>query len=157
MQDMPQDVQGMQPEAADTEQEAQELLAGMEQPDAAPQEPMQQAQEDEPDGDERAALYREGIERLMRDGWTEGELRGFAQDEAVHQALMEGRSLGEAATAYLRRSAAPKKRAVPNMRRAGAGDAQGANRIEQMTDAQFDAFSRMAMEAALEGRKIRLD
>lgn len=132
----------MEPEAGEAAQEA----APNEAPEAAPGEAG------------TIGVYREAMERLMEDGWTMEELQALAADEDVLGALMQGETLGRAATAYLRRGAqrAGKKRGVPTFRAAATAEMNTGDPIAQMSDEEFAAFSRRAKEAALAGLKVRL-
>ena len=121
-------------------------------------------EENRQQSEEGAALeaeIREAIGQLFEDGWTGEELRLLAGDEAVRMQIAEGKSLIRAAAMYLRRmlhetrQAKAVRRGLPVMRATAAGSVHGGG-IEQMTDAQFDAFSRQAREAAMMGRKIRM-
>ena len=117
------------------------------------------AQEGEDAGQAIAEGVRAGIGELFEDGWTAEELLAFSHDEGARQDVANGHSVSRAACAYLKRQMqgmGARKRAVPTMR-GSAVDAGGAeNRIDQMTDAQFDAFSRKARAAMMAGRKVRL-
>ena len=106
--------------------------------------------------------YRKGIESLMEDGWSTEELREFANDETVRSDLNEGKTLRQAATAFLRRirsgqaeTPAAKKRGVPTVTRAASGNV-GRDRIAEMSDEEFDKFQRSVSARALAGEKIRL-
>ena len=103
-------------------------------------------------------LYRGAMERLLEDGWTMEELRALTADEEVLGALIQGETLGRAATAYLRRSAqrAARKRGVPTFRAAATAEMNTGDPIAQMSDEEFAAFSRRAKEAALAGLKVHL-
>lgn len=122
------------------------------------EENMQQAEE----GAALEAEIREAIGQLFEDGWTGEELRLLAADEEVRMQIAEGKSLIRTAAMYLRRMmdemqrARAPRRSLPVMRSTAAGSVHGSGGIEQMTDAQFDAFSRQAREAAMMGRKIRM-
>lgn len=111
------------------------------------------------------AGIREGIAELFEDGWTQEELMALSQDVGVREAVARGHDVVRAACAYLRaqmqamRSPAynpMRRRAVPVSRVSGAGSAMQGSGIEQMSDAQFEAFSRQAREAAMMGRKVRM-
>lgn len=123
----------------------------------AQQEAAQQAEETD---EALAAEIRAGIAELFEDGWTTQELSALAQDEQVRQDIADGHSVTRAAAGWLRRcaqsAAAARKHGVPTSRMTAAGRMPQDNRIEQMTDAQFDAFSRRARAAMMEGKKVRL-
>ena len=119
------------------------------------------AQEGQDASEAIAEAVRQGIGELFEDGWTAEELLAFSHDEGARRDVANGHSVSRAACAYLRRAmeaqgAGMRKRAVPTVRQS-AVDAGGAqNRIDQMTDAQFDAFSRKARAAMMAGRRVRL-
>ena len=114
---------------------------------------MMQAQELE-------AQIREGIGMLFEDGWTAQELGLLSQDEGVRADIAQGKDVIRAAAAYLRRQMAAmqpmRRRGLPVSRSSAAGHVAPGNRIEEMTDAQFEAFSRNARAAAMMGRKVRM-
>ena len=121
----------------------------------------QERQEEESEA--MAARIREGIGALFEDGWTSEELAQLSQDAQVRNDIADGKDVIRAAAAYLRRqlimaqqAQAMKRRGVPVAKTASSGAPAMENRIEQMTDAQFDAFSREARTAAMMGRKIRM-
>ena len=94
----------------------------------------EQPEEESREADEADEAIRAGLAELFEDGWT------------------------TAACAYLRRSmAAPHRYGVPTARTTAAGSVKPDNRIEHMTDRQFDAFSRRARAAMMEGRKVRIE
>lgn len=101
-----------------------------------------------------------GIQSLIEDGWTRDMLDAFVRDETVREQVgEEGVSVRKAAFAYLSRQGGQQKPAakkgVPTMRTATTKAPPDANRIEEMTDAEFEEFSRRAEEAARNGRKVR--
>ena len=110
---------------------------------------------------ELEAAIREGIGMLFEDGWTGEELAALSQDEGVRAEIAQGRDLIRAAAAYLKRQLAsmqqaPRRRGVPVTRASAAGHVAQGDRIEEMSDAQFDEFSRRARAAAMMGRKVRM-
>lgn len=103
------------------------------------------------------AQIREGIGELFEDGWTQEELLALSQDEGVRADVAAGKDVVRAACAYVRRMRAPmRRRGVPVTRVSSAGPIPQENPIEQMSDAQFDQFSKQAREAAMMGRKVRM-
>ena len=118
---------------------------------------LQQTQE----AQELEAQIREGIGMLFEDGWTGEELAALSQDEGVRADVAQGKDLIRAAAAYLRRqmaamALAPRRRGVPVARTSAAGNVAQRDRIEEMSDAQFDEFSKKARAAAMMGRKVRM-
>ena len=110
---------------------------------------------------ELEAAIREGIGMLFEDGWTGEELTQLSQDEGVRADVAQGNDLIRAAAAYLKRQMAamqqmPRRRGVPVTRASAAGHVAQGDRIEEMSDAQFDEFSRRARAAAMMGRKVKM-
>lgn len=110
-----------------------------------------------------AEAYRQGVQALLDDGWTQEELVAFSTDPTVHADLAAGKTLRAAATGFLRRGAqaaqteAPeKKRGVPTVRRAATKPATEANAIETMSDDEFRKLREKIKEGALSGKKYRL-
>lgn len=123
-------------------------------------EEMEQEQpaEESREADEAMEAIRAGLAELFEDGWTTAEMAAFTQDEQVRGEIAMGHGVQRAACAYLRRSmAAPHRYGVPTARTTAAGSVKPDNRIEHMTDRQFDAFSRRARAAMMEGRKVRIE
>jgi len=103
---------------------------------------------------------REGIGMLFEDGWTGEELARLSQDDGVRADVAQGKDLIRAAAAYLRREMAamrqaPRRRGVPVTRASAAGHVAQSDRIEEMSDAQFEEFSRKARSAAMRGRRVK--
>lgn len=110
---------------------------------------------------ELEAAIREGIGMLFEDGWTGEELTQLSQDEGVRADVAQGKDLIRAAAAYLKRQMAAmhqmlRRRGVPVTRASAAGHVAQGDRIEEMSDAQFDEFSRRARAAAMMGRKVKM-
>lgn len=128
----------------------------------------QEAKREHSEDEQRVQDIRAGIAELFEDGWTTGELMAFSRDEGVRNAIAAGHSVPRAAAAWLRGMAtgegtAPvdlpvqrRRHGVPTTRATAAAAAIPDNRIEQMTDAQFDAFSRRARAAMIAGKRVRL-
>lgn len=101
-----------------------------------------------------------GIQSLIEDGWTREMLADFVADETVREQVNEeGVSVRKAAFAYLSRQREQQKpaakKSVPTMRSATTTGTPDNNKIEDMTDAEFEEFSRRAREAAMSGRKVK--
>ena len=111
----------------------------------------------EQDQEQMLAQVREGIGELFEDGWTAEELAAFSQDPSSQEAIANGHSVARAACAYLRaKHATIRRRGVPTARTIAASAYERENPIEGMTDEQFDAFSKRAQAAMMEGRKVRI-
>ena len=109
---------------------------------------------------ESEAAIREGIAALFEDGWTGDELALLSQDMGVRQDVARGLDVVRAACKYLRAQMqamkqVSRRRGVPVARAMGGGLPEG-NRIDAMSDAQFEAFSRQARAAAMMGRKVKM-
>ena len=101
-----------------------------------------------------------GIQSLIEDGWTREMLADFVADETVREQVNEdGISVRKAAFVYLNRTRSQQKpatkKSVPTMRSATTTGTPDNNKIEDMTDAEFEEFSRRAREAAMSGRKVK--
>lgn len=107
-----------------------------------------------------AASIREGLGMLFEDGWTAEELSMLSQDEGVRADIAAGLDVIRAAAKMLRRQMAQmqaaRRRNLPVARTSASGSMQEGSPIDAMSDAQFDAFSRRAREAAMMGRKVRM-
>ena len=119
------------------------------------------ALESEDAGEAIAEAVRRGIGELFEDGWSAEELLAFSHDEGARRDVANGHSVSRAACAYLRRAlqaqgAGIRKRAVPTVRQGAVDAGDAGSRIDQMTDEQFDTFSRKARAAMMAGRKVRL-
>lgn len=99
------------------------------------------------------------IQSLIEDGWTREMLEAFVQDETVREQINEeGVSVRKAATAYLMREKPQQKqtkKSVPTLRSATAAGTTDSDKIEDMTDEEFERFSKRAREAAMSGRKVK--
>lgn len=105
--------------------------------------------------------YKQGIRELIADGWTREELTAFAGDASVREALAAGATLRRAAKAFLTRARqqegpASRRTGVPTARNTAAGSGEESERIESMSDAEFERFSRRARQAMMQGKAIRL-
>ena len=147
----------------------EELLAADREADAAQvcaQELGEELTQDAPAQEEAAAqegaqeetldAVREGIGELFEDGWTAQELAAFSQDPAAREAIAKGHSVARAACAYLRAKMSARRHGVPTARTIATGAHAQENPVENMTDEQFDAFSRRAQAAMMEGKKVRM-
>ena len=84
-------------------------------------------------------------------------------DATVREDIAAGRSVRQAATAYLRRgrsaqeqppAGANTRRGVPTLRSQATAPTRDRSAIDDMTDAEFAAFSERAMEAAMSGKRV---
>lgn len=108
----------------------------------------------------RKAELEAALNELAEDGWTREEIKELCQDEQVKADVRAGKSLMRAANAWERRqkqqSAASGKRSVPTVTAAAAAGVKDRNRIEDMSDKEFEEFSRRATQAAMSGKKVKI-
>jgi hypothetical protein len=108
----------------------------------------------------RKSSIQSGIQALFEDGWTAEELTAFSQDAQVRADIAAGKDVLRAANAYSRRQQvkpmAQAKRGVPTVTTAATAGVKDSNRIADMSDKEFDEFSRRATEAAMAGKKVKI-
>lgn len=156
---------------------AEELLAGEDDQGASAQEETEAepAQEEKPDDDLRAQIEK-GVNGLFEQGWTGEELMTFSQDPQAKQDIAGGKSVADAAMAYLRRALAGalkdpqpraeagtaaandkgKKHGVPTVKSGASAAAKESTAIEDMDDEAFARFSKRAQDLARMGKKVRI-
>ena len=115
---------------------------------------------------DRLGEIKSGIRELHESaGWSIDMLSGFAADAQARADIAAGRSVAQAANAYAMRllaggnelpAKAGGKRGVQGIHRPAATETAASTSIEDMTDAQFEAFSRRAQELMKEGKKVRM-
>lgn len=140
------------------------------QTEAEPTEPAEQeggaeenaAQQEETPEAARTTAIKAGIRGLYAAGWAVEMLTAFANDEQARADIAAGKSVAEAANAYAARvmtggkAASKGKSGPPAIHRAAAAEAKPQLSIDEMTDAQFDAFSKRARELAQMGHRVRM-
>lgn len=148
-----------------TADELFENLTREEDPEPEPEpEPEEQPEEEpvaEPEVSEEEAhkqAITNGLQMLFEDGWTHEELLAFSNDKTVRADIAAGKDVVRAAMAYERRQRsnakpAPKK-SVPTLRAPATSGAKDMSAIDEMTDAQFDEFSKRAKEALMAGKLV---
>lgn len=118
-------------------------------------------QEETPEAARMTAI-KDGIRALNSAGWGVETLTAFAADEQVRADIAAGKSVAEAANAYAARvmaggkAASKGKSGPPAIHRAAAAEAKPQLSIDDMTDEQFDAFSKKARELAQMGHRVRM-
>lgn len=119
----------------------------------------------QPAADDPKTAIMEGIRTLHADGWTPEELTVFSQDENARADIAGGKTVMQAANAYMLRmmragagqkGAPAAKASVPTFRQSAAGGAKQPMTIDDMTDEQFDAFSKRARELAQMGKRVKM-
>jgi len=116
-----------------------------------------QEQAAQPKQDKNLADMTASVQGLLDDGWTPDELREFAADETAQAEMANGKSVRQAATAFMKRQTAPqtaKRRGVPTFRSAATSGAKQGNLIDDMSDAEFARFADRAYQAAMNGKKV---
>ena len=113
-----------------------------------------------PEQAQRNAI-QSGITALYEDGWTEDELTAFSKDAKARADIKAGKDFMRVANTYLMRQMqaekpAGGKRGVGTIKSATTAGVNNGNRIEDMTDKQFEEFSRRAYEAAMSGKKVKM-
>ena len=113
-----------------------------------------------PEQAQRNAI-QSGITALYEDGWTADELTAFSEDAKARADIKAGKDFMRVANAYLMRQMqaekpAGGKRGVGTIKSATTAGVNNGNRIEDMTDKQFEEFSRRAYEAAMSGKKVKM-
>ena len=138
--------------------------AGEEEEVNQEQQEEEQPQEEEPQLSPEEAHKKaitDGLQTLFNDGWTSEELLAFSKDKTVREDIAAGKDVIRAAMAYERRqrtAASSKpvaKKSVPTLKSAATSGVRNRNRIDEMTDKEFEAFSRAAQAAMREGKLVR--
>ena len=131
-----------------------------EQPEQPTEEQPAEEEQVSPEQAQRNAI-QSGITALYEDGWTEDELTAFSKDAKARADIKAGKDFMRVANAYLMRQMqaekpAGGKRGVGTIKSATTAGVNNGNRIEDMTDKQFEEFSRRAYEAAMSGKKVKM-
>jgi hypothetical protein len=116
-----------------------------------------QEQAAQPKQDKHLADMTAAVQGLIDDGWSADELRAFAADETAQADMANGKTVRQAATAFMKRQTAPqtaRRRGVPTFRSAATTGAKQGNLIDDMSDADFARLSDRAYQAAMGGKKV---
>ena len=111
--------------------------------------------------DGQVKAYTEGIAGLYDMGWTQDEVAALIADPDALRDIMSGKTVGQAAHAYMKRQSAAQKpaqrRSVPTVKNAsGAGRGSG-SRIMDMSKEDFRKLSERAERAMLDGKNVSFD
>lgn len=104
----------------------------------------------------------DGIQTLWEDGWTGDELTEFSRDKQVREDIASGKTVRQAATAYMRRMRTAQaqkpvaKRGVPTVQTHATSGAPTVNRVAEMSDKEFAEFSERAIRAAKDGKRVTI-
>lgn len=99
------------------------------------------------------------VRQLADDGWSREELNAFVNDDAVRRRLDSGENMRRVATEFLRgRNAkaqqAQGRRSVPITRSASTSVLGEENRLANMSDEEYEKYSKRIDQALMEGRRI---
>ena len=132
-------------------------IAGAEEPAQEEAQETQQAEEEQTEETE-ANPYAAGLQTLFEDGWTQENIAALITDPTALKEMRDGKTVRQAAFAFLQRSHAAEKpaakKSVPTFRSAATSGAKETNKIDSMTSAEFAEFSRKAREAMMEGKLV---
>lgn len=154
--------------SGETQQEETPAADAPEQESAQQEDAAQTETASEGDaGANRQTEIESGIRDLFENaGWSIEMLQAFSEDAKARSDIAAGRSVAAAANAYAMRllagaaGKAPEKsggkRGVPGIHRPAASETRTELSIDDLTDEQFDAFSKRAQELMKEGKKVRM-
>lgn len=120
--------------------------------------------------DGQVKAYTEGIAGLYDMGWTQEEVAALIADPDALRDIRDGKTIGQAAHAYMRRqmqaASAEKptertepahRRGVPTMKK-GSGAARSAgSRIDELSSEEFARLRKRAEKAMMEGKLVSFD
>lgn len=113
----------------------------------------------------RKSEVEKGVNALYAAGWSGEELTAFSEDAQARADIANGKSVEQAAMAYLMRmtrgegageapKVAKKKSGVPVMRQGATAPVQKSISVEDMDDEAFARFSKRAQDLARGGAKV---
>jgi len=133
-------------------------IAGAEETPAQEEEQETQPTEEQTGEQAEANPYAAGLQTLYEDGWTQENIAALITDPTALKEMRDGKTVRQAAFAFLQRSHAAEKpaakKSVPTFRSAATSGAKETNKIESMTSTEFAEFSRKAKEAMMEGKLV---
>lgn len=129
-----------------------------------------QAEKAQTSQDGQVKAYTEGITGLYDMGWTQEEVAALIADPEALRDIRDGKTVGQAAHAYMRRqmqaASAEKpaertepahRRGVPTMKK-GSGAARSAgSRIDDLSSEEFARLRKRAEKAMMEGKLVSFD
>ena len=145
------------------EQRAEVSAAELMQGDGAQEKQAEGAQEDkaQPAQDDQVRAYTEGITNLYDMGWTQEEVAELIADPEALRDIRDGKTVGQAAHAFMKRQSAAQKpaprRSVPTVKTAGGAARNGGSRIKEMSKEDFRKLSERAERAMLDGKNVSFD
>ena len=148
-----------------TEVNAEELfenLTSEEEPEVQQEEEPVQETELSPEEAHKKSIT-DGIQSLWDDGWTGDELKAFSTDRQAREDIANGKTVRQAATAYMRRmrgvptaEKVATKKGVPTVQASATSGAPNVNRVAEMSDKEFAEFSERAIRAAKDGKRVTI-
>lgn len=145
------------------EQRAEVSAAELMQDSGAQDKQAEGAQEDKAQSaqDDQVRAYTEGITGLYGMGWTQEEVAALIADPEALRDIMGGKTVGQAAHAFMKRQSAAQKpaprKSVPTVKTASGTPKGGGSRIMNMSKEDFRKLSERAERAMLEGKNVSFD
>lgn len=140
-----------------------EALTSENEPEVAEQEEEPEKEPELTPEEAHKKSITDGIQSLFEDGWTGDELKEFSQDKQVREDIANGKTVRQAATAYMRRmrnastvKPVTTKKGVPTVQASATSGAPNVNRVAEMTDKEFAEFSERAIRAAKDGKRVTI-
>lgn len=120
-----------------------------------------QAEKAQTSQDDQVKAYTEGITGLYDSGWTQEEVAALIADPDALRDIRDGKTVGQAAHAYMKRQSAVQKpaqrRSVPTVKNASGAPKGGGSRIMEMSREDFRKLSERAERAMLDGKNVSFD
>ena len=111
--------------------------------------------------DGQVKAYTEGIAGLYDMGWTQEEVAALIADPDALRDILGGKTVGQAAHAYMKRQSAAQKpaprRSVPTVKNASGAPKGSGSRIMNMSKEDFRKLSERAERAMLDGKNVSFD
>ena len=165
------------PQQASAEVSAQTLMDAVsgvaDEPEPEQENAQESTQESTQEENPEAAqvrAYTEGISGLYDSGWTREEVAALIADAAALRDIKGGKTIAQAAHAYMRRqmqaASAEKpaertepahRRSVPTMKKAGGAARSAGSRIDELSSEEFARLRKRAEKAMLEGKLVSFD
>lgn len=133
-------------------------IAGAEEPAQEEEQETQPTEEEQTEETTDSNPYAAGLQTLFEDGWTQENIAALITDPTALKEMRDGKTVRQAAFAFLQRSHAAEKpaakKSVPTFRSAATSGAKETNKIDSMTSEEFAEFSRRAKEAMMDGKLV---
>ena len=120
-----------------------------------------QAENAQTSQDGQVKAYTEGITGLYDMGWTQEEVAALIADPEALRDIRDGKTVGQAAHAFMKRQSAAQKpaprKSVPTVKTASGTPKGGGSRIKEMSKEDFRKLSERAERAMLDGKNVSFD